>query len=107
MYSQGFHQPLVITNLNPSITPLGRYIITVYPNPVPATLNITIQSVFDGKVNLTLLDARGHVAYTGVTTSKASLIKINMLAFAAGVYILKVTNTSGVTIGTYKIVKAS
>jgi len=107
IYTQGFHQPMLITKLKPSNEVISGYRVSIYPNPVLSILNIHIQSIIDSKVYLKLLDANGSVVYNNSTYSRSSSVKIDMHAFASGVYFLTVTGLSGVTIGTYKIVKAS
>jgi hypothetical protein len=107
MYTQGFHQPLLITKLKAPLLPLAGFTVSVFPNPVPAMLNISIRSSTDSKVNLKMHNVKGHLVYTGSTYTKGSSVQINMLSLAAGVYILTVTNSSGIIIGTYKVVKAS
>ena len=107
MYTQGFHQPLLITKLKAPLQPLTGFTVSVFPNPVPAMLNISIRSTTDSRVNLKMHNVKGILVYTGSTYTKASSVQINMLSLAAGVYILTVTNTSGIIIGTYKIIKAS
>lgn len=107
MYTQGFHQPLLISKLKTPTEPITGYVVTIFPNPVISIVNINIQSKIDSKVYLKILDLKGHVVYTNSTYSKLSSIKVDMRALASGVYFLTVTSASGITIGTYKIVKAS
>jgi hypothetical protein len=107
IYTQGFHQPILITKLKPSNEVVTGYTVSIYPNPVPSILNIYIQSIIDSKVYLKLLDVKGRLVYNNSTYSRDNSVKIDMRAFASGVYFLMVIGPSGVTIGTYKIVKAS
>jgi hypothetical protein len=109
LYTEGFHQPLLIVkskslaNVN---LPFG-YNVTVFPNPVTSIFNVNIQSLNDSKVFLRLSDLNGRTVYNTTTNSKGSSIKINIASLAAGVYLLSITNSSGFTISTYKIIKAA
>jgi hypothetical protein len=106
IYTQGFQQPLLITKVKSSNQPMTGYSVSVYPNPVRSILTINIQSIIDSKVYLKITDLKGQVVYNNNTYSKGSSVNVNMRSLASGVYLLTVTHSSGVTIGTYKIVKA-
>lgn len=107
IYTQGFHQPFLISKLKIKSEPVSGYKVTIYPNPVISIVNINIQSPVDNKVYLKLQDLKGQIVYNISTYSKLSSVSIDMRTFASGVYFLTVTSASGITIGTYKIVKAS
>ena len=107
-YTQGFHQPLLrIQSIITPLLPANGYSVTIYPNPFEAYFTFAITSVVDNKVNIQLTDISGLVIYKNTTFSKSNSLKIDMRPFASGVYILTLSYTSGATIGTYKIVKAS
>ena len=109
LYTQGFHQP-TLTIKSPSRFAaflFTGYSVNIYPNPVASIVNVVIKSPTESKLSLSLTDSRGQLVYSYSTYSKGSPLKMDMSRFASGVYILTLVNSSGNTIGTYKIVKAA
>jgi hypothetical protein len=109
MYTQGFHQPILIIESQTSPFPFlsSDYTVNVFPNPVTSILNITLNSKKDNKVVLRLTDFKGRTIYTNTAYSKGSSVRVNLNGYSSGVYLLFITTSSGAIISTYKIVKAS
>ena len=109
LITEGFHQPiLILTQKLPNVPLLvSGYTIKVFPNPVSSTLNININSVSDRKVHIKLTDNNGRTVYSTSTYSKGSTVRIDLRNFASGLYEIIIQDFSGLTISTYKIIKAA
>lgn len=80
---------------------------TVYPNPVTDVLNAEITSSFNNALTFTLVNTAGKIVYqkTENVVKGKSIIAVNMLNKASGLYILNVKEKSGKTILSKKVLK--
>ncbi|PLW92827.1 MAG: hypothetical protein C0592_08785 [Marinilabiliales bacterium] len=87
--SQGFHQPgLYVTAIdNPELEG-----IQCYPNPVDENLIVDIPASYTSSFVYTIYDLNGRVMVSETIASGSNAI--NMKSFAAGNYLLYVTETS-------------
>jgi hypothetical protein len=91
----------IFTMTTVGIQTLSDIPMQLYPNPVIQNLNITMQATA-GKQEVELFNAEGMVVLQKTSFGESS-IKINMHNLASGMYIVKITNNSGVTV--HKIIK--
>lgn len=109
MYTQGFHQPLLIT---PSTiirtTPDGAvYNILVAPNPIISIVNFSITSTKNIKVFITISDVNGLIFIQRNIISNSGSLQINMNGLPPGTYSLTVRDgVAAHIIKTYQIIKA-
>jgi len=108
LFTQGFHQPLVIIQRPASIVSslLSGYKVSIFPNPVSSVINVQIASPVDGKINITLREMNGRAVYSQPAMSGNNTVKIDISSYTTGVYLLTLINSSGSVIGSYKIIKA-
>ncbi len=87
--SQGFHQPgLYVTAIdNPELEG-----IQCYPNPVDENLIVDIPFSYTSSFVYTIYDLNGRIMVSETISSGTNAI--NMKSFAAGNYLLQVTETS-------------
>lgn len=107
LYTQGFHQPLLIAKVFPAPVEqaLTGYQVTVFPNPVESFLTATVASPKNERIYLTLIDFTGKRFPVQSATGKFSTINVNMSARVSGIYLLEVRNESHQIIKTFKIIK--
>ena len=106
LYTQGFHQPLLMAKILPSAEQhVTGYIVTVAPNPVQSILLATITSPNDEKILLTLIDITGRRFPIQSAIGKFSTVNVDMSGMISGIYLLELRNTSGQLVRTFKIIK--
>jgi hypothetical protein len=106
LYTQGFHQPLLQISEQQNLTSLdAEYRFTVAPNPVVAWLSVTISTPKPMPLYLTLADLTGrHYNLPAIPANTAST-QIDMTAYPAGTYLLRIARDGGEPLKTYKIIK--
>lgn len=109
-YTQGFHQTFlkVFPTNNESLA--SDYSMTVFPNPVEATLEIKMSNEslpqdYTGKVDLFLIDIRGLQISVQKTNEKSGSTFLDMTTLPSGTYFLKAQKENGLLLKTFKIVK--
>lgn len=106
--TQGFHQPIIIlptTFVDLLTTQANDYNVKIFPNPVQAVLQVSIKGKTDNKLQVKLLDMSGKLLFLSTTYNRQQLIQININPYAAGTYLISITDTKGATIKTFKVVK--
>jgi hypothetical protein len=90
-YSQTFDlaSPEATGNLS------GNFEVVLYPNPTGDLLNIDIRRIGTDPVLLELVDAKGRIVYTYQYNDSLSPVRLDMGAFAEGVYFIQITCTEG------------
>jgi PKD repeat protein len=68
-------------------------LIAVYPNPVSKLLTVNINSTELSDLRISLIDVMGRALYDFAVTGNQTQIDMN--SFAAGVYMVKLTNAKG------------
>lgn len=63
--------------------------VLIYPNPAGEFLNVSIQIIFTGKIELKILNILGQIFYFNTSNSNLHTIPLNL--FPDGIYTLKVT----------------
>lgn len=106
LYSGGFHQPLLQVSEQQNLTRLdAEYRFTVAPNPVVAWLNVTISTPKPMPLYLTLADLTGRSYDLPVIPANTASTQIDMTAYPAGTYLLRIARDGGESLKTYKILK--
>ena len=108
MYTQGFNQPLILQRLssNNAVTPISPYSISVFPNPTSTKFTVHVDSKSDSKVYLHLMDISGKQLSLQVSGSLNENVTFDLSNYTSGLYLLRITDTSGILIETFKISKA-
>ena len=107
LYTQGFHQPLLLVSEQPNIPDADAgYKFTVVPNPVVSSLRIDITAPESSLLQLFLTDLRGHQFNLPVVPANTTSMQIDMTAYPAGTYLLRIGKADGPLLKSYKIVKA-
>lgn len=109
-YTQGFHQTYlkVFSANNESLA--SDYDMTVFPNPVEATLEIKLSNENlpqdnIGKVDLFLIDIRGQQILAQKANEKSGSTFLDMTALPSGTYFLKAQKENGLLLKSFKIIK--
>jgi hypothetical protein len=105
LYTEGFHQPLNVELATVNENLNLNYTVTVAPNPVKSILSISIQSVEEENIYITLTDVNGKAIAATQSVFKNDSKDVDMSLFEAGIYILHINNAKGDLIKTYKISK--
>ena len=106
LYTQGFHQPLLQVSEPQNLTSLdAEYRFTVAPNPVVALLNVAIATPKPMPLQLTLTDLAGRRYTLPVIPPGTASTQIDMTAYPAGTYLLRIARDGEWPLKTYKIVK--
>jgi hypothetical protein len=106
LYTQGFHQPLLQISEQQNLTSLdAQYRFTVAPNPVVAWLSVTISTPEPMPLYLTLADLTGRRYDLPVIPANTASTQIDMTAYPAGTYLLRIARDGGGPLKTYKIIK--
>lgn len=106
-YSVGFHQPQLISqkiNMGNEITSSQ---ITIYPNPVNNILTVQIRLDKYEKTKLILSDMLGRSMQERTVSGKIATVNMPVYNLIAGIYFLRVFDTKGNQISSYKIIKAN
>lgn len=107
LYTQGFHQPLLQVSEQPNLPDADAgYKFTVAPNPVVSSLRIDITAPDSGLLQLLLTDLRGHQYSFPLLPANTTSTQIDMTAYPAGTYLLRIGKADGPLLKSYKIVKA-
>ena len=107
LYTQGFHQPLLLVSEQPNLADADAgYKFTVAPNPVVSSLRIDITAPESGQLQLLLTDLRGRQYNLPVVPANTPSTQIDMTAYPAGTYLLRIGKANGPLLKSYKIVKA-
>ncbi len=109
-YTQGFHQTYLKVSLANKESLASDYDMTVFPNPVEATLEIKISNENlpqdnIGKVDLFLIDIRGQQILVQKVNEKSGSTFLDMTALPSGTYFLKAQKENGLLLKSFKIVK--
>lgn len=102
--TQGFQQSKLGTTAVDNILIPGLS-LTVYPNPISAILNIRIDKGDYSQLQYSLLTIDGKILLNNKITK--DLTPIDMQAYRAGNYLLKISKKNGDPVKTVKIVKES
>ncbi|MDD5570755.1 MAG: T9SS type A sorting domain-containing protein [Bacteroidales bacterium] len=99
--TQGFQQKFDISTIQEERENI--YQINVYPNPTNDILNVIINLGIDNNYTAQLFDMQGKLLVSDSFTGNNE--NVSMAAFAAGNYLLRINNSKGETIKTFKIVR--
>jgi hypothetical protein len=100
--TQGFHQ----TNLNVTMIDELKFpglTLKVYPNPTNYILHIQSEGRTDVKLQFALFDANGKILLNKKATENPA--EVNMIQYATGNYLLKITTTDEASVQQFKIIK--
>ena len=101
--SEGFHQPtLSVLSLTDKTS--SDVQINVFPNPVLSTLKVTMPLEELSKALFSLTDENGRIVSVTISNSENSR-DIDMSQLKNGYYFLRVNNSQGVNIRSFKILK--
>jgi hypothetical protein len=99
--TQGFQQKFDISTIQEEHENI--YQISVYPNPTNDILNVIINLGIDNNYTAQLFDMQGKLLISNSFTGNSE--NINMSSFTSGNYLLRIINSKGETIKTFKIVR--
>ena len=106
LYTQGFHQPTLQVSEQPNVTDADAgYKFTVAPNPVASYLRVDITAPESSPMQLMLTDLRGHQYNFPLLPASTTSTQIDMTAYPAGTYLLRIGKADGPLLKSYKIVK--
>jgi len=100
--SQGFHQPHVLSS-SIGINEFPGLSVRIYPNPVINIITINLSSCGEGKRIIELIDMSGRVRFYEETNAQET--EINLLGFEKGLFILRIHDSNGKYLDSFKIVK--
>ncbi|HEY8688673.1 MAG TPA: T9SS type A sorting domain-containing protein [Chitinophagaceae bacterium] len=109
MYTQGFHQPLLIETITTARTAsdADNYTISIAPNPIISIVNFGIVSTKAGRVFITISDVNGLIFIQKNIAINSGNIQIDMSSLRAGTYMLTVRDgVAANVIKSYRIIKA-
>jgi len=109
MYTQGFHQPLLIESIATARTAsdADNYTVTIAPNPIVSFVNFGITSTKAGRVFITISDVNGLIFIQKNIAVNSGSTQINMSYLRAGTYTLTIrSGVSAHVIKSYSIIKA-
>lgn len=70
--------------------------ISVYPNPANGKFNVEFKGISGGEMTLQLFDMQGSLIMRKTVNAKSGMIiPVNVEGFATGLYMLKISGTSG------------
>ena len=106
LYTQGFHQPLVILGEKQnSLIAAGDIQINVYPNPVRNNLNIEFKTEEDRAVILELFDNNGRQLQRKQVNTGVQTTSMLLMGYTAGSYFLIIKDMNGKTLKSIKLLK--
>ncbi len=106
LFTQGFHQPILQVSEQMSVVDTDAgYKFTVAPNPVVSYLNIAITAPENSPMQLMLTDLRGYQYSFLLLPASTRSTQIDMTAYPAGAYLLRIGKADGPLLKSYKIVK--
>ena len=102
--TQGFQQPsLKITLIEESDE--GNFQINVYPNPTSDFLTINIVSEDEISCTTSLYDMAGRLLYSKALKGSELTENINLTKYSSDLYILRILDSKGKLLQTYKVQK--
>lgn len=102
--TQGFQQPsLKITLIEESDK--GNFEINVYPNPTSDFVTVNIVSEDDISCNTALYDMAGRLLYSKDLKGSELTESINLTKYSSDLYILRILDSKGKLLQTYKVQK--
>lgn len=110
LYTQGFHQPLLLVKSLPvaevkEVKVATAYKITIAPNPVQSLLLVNINTEKKERLNLSLIDFVGRQILVQAFNGRSNTAQIDMSRMTSGTYILELRNLSGQLIKSFQITK--
>ena len=100
--SQGFHQPnLIISSIGLSDFP--GLSVSIYPNPATEVVSVKLSSFGEDDRIIELIDMSGRICF--YEQSNAQEIEINLLGFEKGLFFLRIHDSNGKHLGSFKIIK--
>ena len=107
LYTQGFHQPTLLVSAFQKgiISAESTFNISIAPNPVQSTLQISYVVSTEQELYVILSDFMGQTYVTKKLSEKTGFATIEMSGMIAGAYFLRVQTKDGVLIKSFKIIK--
>lgn len=100
--SQGFHQSnLIVSSIGMNDFP--GLSVSIFPNPTREIVTIQLKSADENSRIIELIDMSGRVCL--FEKSSHQEIKINLLNYKKGLYFLRIHDSNGKHLGSFKIVK--
>lgn len=104
MFTQGFHQSLLIFRKELVTINTDEIAISLSPNPVTSILTVRSKFSTTKKYTVSLLNLEGNILYSGLMLPQQN-IRINMMKYAAGQYIIRILGANGKLISSYRVIK--
>lgn len=113
LYTQGFHQPVLIVksiNSPPRLEipdkKISGYNVLIAPNPAKSYFNVFLTAKESEKFSMTLSDMQGRrIAEREVAGTNLN-VRFDISAYSSGIYLLNVQKSSGERLHAFKIVIA-
>jgi hypothetical protein len=106
LFTQGFHQPLVMHRKDSIRVILGNdLMVKVYPNPVSTILKVRFEASAVQKVWLQISDIHGRLMQQKTAYTNNDIEEMNMQHYTSGTYLLTIRDVSGKLLNTLKIIK--
>jgi hypothetical protein len=102
--TQGFQQPdYLVTAVPKYLNP--KFEVTLYPNPATDIVKLTIKGNENFDLLVNLYDAIGRELLTSKVLAGVSEKDIDMSAYRAGIYFVKISQTNGEGLKTIQVAK--
>ena len=105
LYTNGFHQPVIVSPAGRTQELVLNSAIRVYPNPVENNLIVQFDSPTEGNIKLVISDITGRLLKEKTITSNTTSSDLSFKNIAAGVYLLRIVDKNENTVTSFKIVK--
>jgi hypothetical protein len=113
LFTQGFHQPLLITKEFYSAPDFKSaenktdktYTVKVFPNPATSLIQVNLEFQTEERIVLSMVDFRGAKVFSRHIHAASYSGNINVSGLAQGVYLLEIKKQDGQTVKTFKIIK--
>lgn len=107
IFSQGFHQSFISKTTKIVKREIFEYPldIIVYPNPVTANFTVYLSATFDSVLNADLYDITGRLVKHSVINKMENTLVYEAGGMPSGIYLLRVSNSSGLLLKAQKIIK--
>ena len=107
-YTQGFQQPSLHVSEQPdSAEPEAGYRFSVAPNPVETFLTLTMTTPDNTALQVMMTDMAGRQYHATALPVNTTTTQVDMRAFPAGVYLLRIGKADGAPLKAYKILKSN
>ncbi len=102
--SQGFHQGAYAVTAIDDLLP-ENYEMNVYPNPSPDYVTFSYDFPEEERIILRLYSLDGKLLQEQELNPEAKKVQVDLQAYSASTYILKVISVQGKSLGSFKLIR--